>query len=131
MVLPRHVPWANPEPAYLGKYDFEFPETAVTIESAGYTDVEVGAGNVNLIYKLLAASAGSLEFSFAIYDHSDLGTDDICFQKTAITSDYNSVTEGDGLIVQVDRAGESIIYLRVYGTVGDVITFSGNMVRLR
>jgi len=129
MTLPSKPSWANREPNYKGGYDFSPDAESVTIGSSGYTDFEVDAGIINEIYSLIVTTSSTEAWRLVLFDSEDRGDEDMCFQTAEITGNYNSATDGDGLIVQVDKDGSSNIWFRMYGVVGEAYSVSMSLVR--
>jgi hypothetical protein len=129
MPLPRHVPWANKEPHYEGKFDYNTGDIECTIGVGGSIDVDIDAGQLNLIYKFTVTTSSSYGYQVAFYTKDARSSDDLVFQTNATIGNYNSITNGDGIIPVPDKDGDTKLYARITGTAGEEYTLNIDMVR--
>ena len=124
----RHVEWAKPEPGYKGTYDHSTSET-VEVGADGYVDFEIPAGVVNGIYRLTVSTESATSYQVEIHDKAVRSDDNLVFRSESTVGDYNSVVSRVGLILQVDKDGESKIYGRVTGNAGETYVLNFNLAR--
>lgn len=127
-MLPRHVDWAKPEPGYKGTYDYSY-QKEVTIGAGGLVDFEIPAGVVNGVYRLTVTTASGVSYQIEIYDKAARTSSDLVFRSASTTGAYSSVVSEIGLILQVDKDGDSKIYCRVTGTAGETYTLNFDLAR--
>lgn len=119
--------WPRRDPQHQGTFNFDFEEE-IEIDAGGYTDVEIGSGVVNLIYRLECKDASS-SWQIKLFDRAARAAADLAWASGLKTGDWNSVDDALGLIVCPDKDGTSLLHLRVLGTVGDTMTLTFHLVR--
>lgn len=128
MTLPRHVNWAKPEPKYNGIYDYDYSKDVV-IGAGGLVDFEIPAGKTNGIYLLTTSTISAVAYQIEVYDRDSRTSADLVFRSVSKAGNYNSVEEEDDLILQVDKDGDSQVYVRVTGSAGEAYTLNFRLVR--
>lgn len=117
------------DPNYKGWFDFTIEADQQTIDASGYVDVTLEGGVINGIYRLIITTASSNAYSIAFFDKSTRNADELCWQRSGLSGNYNSAASQHGLILQVDKEKSSNIYMRITGTPGDSFTPTLDLVR--
>ena len=123
------IHWPRRDPQYKGAFNFEFP-LVVTIGPGGYTDYNEQMGVVNMIYRLVVATASVNSWRIKLFDKDTFHDDDLAWDSGAQVGAYNSIDEDEKLIVQPDKDGTNELHMRVLGTPGDVLNLTLNLVRM-
>jgi hypothetical protein len=106
-------------------------EEEVTLDGTGNIEFYIDSAPINFIYRLEVEPDGANPWRLKLFDKDTYDDDDRAFDTGAQSGSYNSIDEGIGLIVCVDKDKSNQIHCKASGTAGDKLVVSLSLVRMK
>lgn len=126
MTLPRHISWADREPAFKGDFGIDLSTTKEIPEGDSSLTFNLDAANICLIYKLDITPTPSGSYTFQLFEKDAFESDDIIFSTA-----QSEILQGKDLICYVDKDGTSEIHCKIIGVASTSYQIDMKMIRFR